>query len=649
MNQRSFALILAGVSLGCSAFAWADTPAPADNAASRRQLAEEAWKAREAANKLEASIAGAEKTVAAKTAAIQSGQEKVTAAKTALEKAVKEKDAAEHTLSTAPEADKAKAREAVASRKAAVKKADAELSAAEKAVEKAAAEKDAAEKILASEKAPMDAALDTAMLAHAKALGGLKPIATKDWDYAKARHLLFRAGFGGTPEEVEALVKLGPHRAVARLVEYRELPLANIEPEKELYSWERPLAYEKLLPEAVQRKIAEDAGEQRNVLGHAIMIRWWVRRMLESPRPLEEKLVLFWHDHFASSYRTLGETYLMYQQNQLFRRYADNYDALAHGIIEDPAMIRYLNNDENIMGNTNENLGRELLELFTLGEENCAAHTNDGYSEKDVRDANTRSLTGATYEHFSGQHRFYITKHDHGPKTLLGRTGPWGPHEAVEIMLEHPGTARYLVKKLWQFFVSWEPDPATIDQLATVLRENGYAIRPLLRNIFLSEEFYSDKAMGRHIKSPVELLIGTARTMALPKVDYQNVRFLLASTGQNLFDPPSVAGWAEGTDWVNTTLLMGRYSAVAEMIKASKPDLVALLKDQELNGAEDVVDHFVQRCLLVELSAEKRRELVATLGTLPPSNEWAKQQKEVNARLTALLVLLVTSPEYQVS
>lgn len=617
MKPHSLAIATSGVLAG---FVFAAGP----DASSRTSLAEAAWTAREAAGKIEATVVAAEKTVASKTAAIKTAKEKLAAAEKARAAAGEDK----------PEA---------------VKKADEAVAAAKAAIEKVTAEKDAAEKTLATQKTPLDNALDAAALAHAKALGGLTPITTRDWDYAKARQLLFRAGFGAPPEDVEKLVKMGPHRAVAQIVEYRELPLANIDPEKELYSWERPLAYEKLLSEATQRKIAEEVGEQRNVLGHAVMIRWWVRRLLETPRPLEEKLVLFWHDHFASSYRTLGDTYLMYQQNQLFRRYADNYEALLHGIVEDPAMIRYLNNDDNVMGNTNENLGRELLELFTLGEENCTQHKADGYSEKDVRDGNTRALTGATFEHYSGQHRFYVTKHDAGPKTLLGKTGEWGPHEAVDIMLEHPGTARYLAKKLWQFFAYWEPDSALIEQMATVLRENDYAIRPLLRNIFLSQEFYSDKAMGHHIKSPVELLVGTARVMQLKKVDYQNVRFLLASMGQNLFDPPSVAGWAEGTDWVNTTLLMGRYSATAALIKEAKPDLVALLKDQKFKGAEDVVDHFTRRLLLVELSAEKRAELITYLGSLPPSAEWTKHEKEVNQKLVALLVLLATSPEYQVS
>ncbi len=619
--------------------------------ARRHLLAEEAWAARQAAASAEESKAIANQALASKTAQLKAAQEKVAAAMKAAELATAEKAAAEKALEAVPEAEtekRAEATKVLEQKTADAKKADEAVAAANQATEKSAAEKVAAEASAAEKSAALTKALDTAALAHAAAIGGLKPITSDQWDYAKARHLLFRAGFGGSPEEVQKLVDMGPHRAVDYLVQYHQHTPASIEPDRDIYSWERPLAYESQLHLEAQNRLTQVDGK-RNVDQHASMVRWWVRRLLESPRPLEEKLVLFWHDHFASSYRTLGEAHLMYQQNELFRRYADNFDALLHGIVQDPAMIRYLNNDDNVQGNNNENFGRELLELFSLGEENCAAHEQDGYTEVDVRDGNTRSLTGAGYEHYSAQYRFEHGKHDASPKTLLGKTGNWGTHEAVDIMLEHPATARYVTKKLWQYFVYWEPEPEVLDQLSSLLRENEYRIRPLLENIFLSEQFYSDKAMASHIKSPVELLVGTAKALKLPKVDYQNVRFLLASMGQSLFDPPSVAGWADGRDWINTNLLMARYTATADMVKKEKTDFVALLKNDKFNDSGEVVDHFARRCLSTNLSPEKRQSLIDFLGPLPPSSEWAKQTKEINAKLTALLVLLVSSPEYQVS
>jgi uncharacterized protein (DUF1800 family) len=619
--------------------------------AQQRLLAEEGWAARQAAIKAEASKAAVVKALASKNAQIKAAEKKVTEAMKAAEKAAAENTAAKKALEAVPEEEKEKKAEAkkiLEQKEAAAQKANEAVVSAKQAVEKATTEKTAVEKSVAERTAVATETLDAAALAHAKALGGLKPITSQQWDYAKARHLLFRAGFGGTPEEVEKLVKLGPHKAVDYLVEYHKQPRANIEPDRDIYAWERPLAYEDRLHLAARNRLTEVDGK-RNVDQHASMVRWWVRRLLETPRPLEEKLVLFWHDHFASSYRSLGEAYLMRQQNQFFRRYADNFDALLHGIVQDPAMIRYLNNDDNVKGNNNENLGRELLELFSLGEENGAAHRPDGYTEKDVRDANTRSMTGATYERYSLQFRFHHDRHDGGPKTLLGKTGNWGTHEAVDIMLQHPATARYVSKKLWQQFAYWEPEPEILDRMAHVLRENGYRIRPMLKNLFLSEQFYSDKAMASHIRSPVELLVGTAKTLKLPKVDYQNIRFLLASMGQSLFDPPSVAGWAEGRDWINTNLLMARYTATANFVKKENADFVKLLKDHTLKDSAEVVDHFAKRCLLTNLSGQKRQALIEFLGPLPPSSEWAKQAKQINEKLKALLVLMVSSPEYQVS
>lgn len=609
-------------------------------------LAEEAWVARQAAAEAEAASNAADKLLAAKAAAVKTERDKLAAATAAARQAAAEKTAAEAALTAATQQQREQAAKVLEQKSAAAQKADEAQAAAGQALEAATAEMKAAETSLAEQRARSAAALDTAATAHAAALGGLKPIGRRQWDYAKARHLLFRAGFGGTPQEVQKLVDMGVHRAVDLLVEYHNQPAAHIE--LEIYSWERPLAYEQRL-HAEARNQLEGHDGKRNVDQHAAMVRWWVQRLFESPRPLEEKLVLFWHSHFASTYGTLGDAYLMYQQNQLLRRYADNFEALLHGIVQDGAMLRYLNNDENVAGNNNENLGRELLELFSLGEENCAAHRSDGYTEKDVRDANTRSLTGATLERYSGQYRYYALKHDGGPKTLLGKTGAWGPHEAVDIMLEHPATARYVVKKLWEYFVYPNPEPEVVERLASVFRDNGYRVRPLLKNIFLSEQFYGEKARGAHIKSPVELLVGTAKVVKFSSLSHQNARFLLAAMGQSLFDPPSVAGWPGDRDWINTNLLMARYTATAGFVKDGKPDFAAQLKGYKFSGAADVVDHFAERFLLVELSEEKRQELIEFLEPLPPVSEWEAEAKQVNAKLLALAVLLVSTPEYQVN
>ena len=346
--------------------------------ARRRLLAEEAWAARQAAVSAEESKVIADKALASKTAQVKAAHEKVAAAVKAAEQATAEKAAAEKALEAIPEAEtekRAEATKVLEQKTANAKKADEAVVAANQATEKSAAEKTAAESSVAEKTDSLAKALDAAALAHAEAIGGLKPITSDQWDYAKARHLLFRAGFGGSPEEV---AKAGRYGAAQSSRLSGRVPPASAGQHRagsDIYSWERPLAYESRLHLEAQNRLTQVDGK-RNVDQHASMVRWWVQRLLESPRPLEEKLVLFWHDHFASSYRTLGEAYLMYQQNQFFRRYADNFDALLHGIVQDPAMIRYLNNDENVKGNNNENFGRELLELFSLGEENmCRTRT----------------------------------------------------------------------------------------------------------------------------------------------------------------------------------------------------------------------------------------------------------------------------------
>lgn len=374
--------------------------------------------------------------------------------------------------------------------------------------------------------------------------------------------------------------------------------------------------------------------------------RWWLQRMVESPRPLQEKLTLFWHDHFAVQYQQLEDVHVLYEQNQMFRNYADRFDVLAHRIVQDPAMLRYLDNHVNRVGNMNENLGRQILELFTMGEENSAAHRPGGY----VRDAATRALTGATVDWHTGQYRFRVSWHDKDEKELLGRRGNFGPHEAVDVMLAHPATAEFLAEKLFRFFVHRDPNEQIIARLAHVLRENHYRLQPVLTNLFLSEEFYSEQAMGSHIKSRIELMVGTVKILGIENPDYAYLAWASRDTGQLLFEPPDVAGWRDGRSWVTAQHILSRYNRVADLVEhRNRVDVVAALEGETFESPADVVDRLAHWCLSVELAGEKRQELIAFLGDLPPSSAWsdASQRDHVNARLRVALIMLMSIPEYQ--
>ncbi len=615
-------------------------------AAQKAILAEQAWMARKDAAAAETALLAAEKTLAARTKTAALEQTRAAAAAKAAARAAAEQTAAEKASQAAPEEKKAAARKLLEQKKAAAQKAARTAKAAREAADKAGADRATAAQAVTEKNALLKKALDTACFAHTEAIGGLKPITSAQWDYARARHLLFRAGFGGTPEDIQRLVDMGPHRAVDFLVDYHDRPVANLE--LEVQPWIRQLAYEARLHPLARRELGIDRNRKQFAQRFSLN-EWWLKRMAESPRSLEEKLVLFWHDHFASSWLEVLDIYLMYQQNQLFRRYADKYDALLHGIVQDPAMIRYLTNDRNTKKNNNENLGREVLELFSLGEENSANYKKNGYTEKDVRDGMTRALTGFSYDRPTGQFRFYSSRHDTEPKTLLGKTGHFGPHEALDIVLQHPATARYVSKKLYEYFAHFNPEPQVLERLAHVLRENSYELRPMLKNLFLSEQFYTPSAMGNHIKGPIELMISTAKLLKLSNLDYKQLNGVCSNMGQALLDPPNVAGWPEGRAWINANLILIRYNAVTNLVQRPTVDLVALLEGRTFNGSAEVVDHFIQRCLLTSLPEEKRQALIDLLGPLPPSSAWGQQREAINARLRVMVATLMSMPEYQVS
>lgn len=480
---------------------------------------------------------------------------------------------------------------------------------------------------------------------RAAAIGGLEPLPEDQWDYAKARHLLVRAGFGGTPQEVEQLFQMGLYAAVDHLVDFVRQPVAATAPLD---------AGVKSPPDPLSSKLRhgwtrDRATQQPDPLDVGQMRRWWFARMVESPRPLQEKLTLFWHGHFATQQSVVANNYTIYQQNELCREHAaGNFGALLYGIVHDPAMIRYLDNNSNVKGHANENLAREIMELFAMG-------AYQGYDETDVREA-ARALTGYTFDNRSGQFRFLQANHDPEEKTVFGKKGPWSGDDVVRLILDQPATGQFIAGKLFEFFASSEPSPETVEKLTAVLRYHNYELAPSLKNLFLSKEFYSERAMNTQIKCPVQLVVGALHDLGVRRLsDYGVLDRMTQQMGQQLFEPPDVKGWRYGRNWITTDRLFTRYNAVAELIRSVPQagcqgvDMVALVQQGGCGTAAEVVDYLTKTCLLVPLTAEKRSEMIGYLGELPPQGEWTQRHDELNERLRNLLIFVTSLPEYQMS
>jgi uncharacterized protein (DUF1800 family) len=281
--------------------------------------------------------------------------------------------------------------------------------------------------------------------------------------------------------------------------------------------------------------------------------------MLTTDRPLEEKLTLFWHGHFATGDAKVRDYRMMLQQNEMLRRNAaGQLRDLLVGILEDPAMLVYLDNGENIRTHPNENFGRELLELFTMGVGN--------YTERDVREA-ARAFTGWTNDVLA----FKINKeqHDAGEKTFLGRAGPLDGTDIIDTILKQDVTGEFVAAKIYRYFVRDEIAPAVRTGLGRSFKASDYQMRPLLKRIFLSKDFYSPASMATQIKSPVVLVVSTYRKMGLRELPtVPDFGRLTGGLGQTLFDPPNVAGWAGGRTWITPATLLQRGNLFRDVLFA---------------------------------------------------------------------------------
>ncbi len=362
-----------------------------------------------------------------------------------------------------------------------------------------------------------------------------------------AKHLLFRTGFGATADELNTFVGQTREQSVELVVNgFRhapQLPMPSWTQRPAPHHWARgnmTKSEKRNFNEARDREIAS-------------LRVWWVRQMIETNSPQTERLVLMWHNHFATAYAGINaQAISIARQHQLFREYGtgDLADLLKQ-MIRDPALLNYLDNEKSHKKSPNENLARELMELFTLGE----GH----FTESDVRNA-ARALTGYGIEPIHNlQFRFRKPYHDTAGKTLFGKTGNYNGDDLIDLILQQPHTATFIAKRFWQTYISDLPAEAEpLQQLATDFRDSGYNLKTLYRATLLSDAFWQQKHRATIVRSPVALVIGAIRSSGIVPTHWQTLPATLASMGQNLFDPPNVAGWPGGAHWITPSRLLNR-------------------------------------------------------------------------------------------
>ncbi len=464
-------------------------------------------------------------------------------------------------------------------------------------------------------------------------------------EIALMAHLMRRAGFGADRDELERRAAQGYEAVVEELVAPPgDVPRADID---ELYRYMPSLA----------------SGGPVTTPGAAN----WLYHMVNTQRPLEEKMALFWHHVFATGNSKVDNDNHLIAQVDMWRDHGTgNYRDLLIMLAQNPAMIYWLDNHENHKRSPNENWGRELLELFSLG----VGH----YTEQDVFEC-ARAFTGWTLgpkiprvpnHRFFFQYEFRPEEHDYGEKEFLGRTGNFDGFDIIDIILEQPACPRFIARHLYNFFVADEAqvpawnitpprDPEAIEQLAGVFVDSGYELKPVLRTLFNADFF--KQAMFQKVKSPIETVVGTLRLTG----DLQGVQRELpeigqasAHMGQSLHNPPSVEGWQTGRDWINSGAVVQRINFVADRVSNTELPGVRRIIDRVAasNGRQMTPDQLVDQCVdligPLDVSEQTRAELISHASD-EGALSWAgaDSRGRSSERVGEMLALIAATTEYQ--
>jgi uncharacterized protein (DUF1800 family) len=456
------------------------------------------------------------------------------------------------------------------------------------------------------------------------ALASTKKLGVAEWSRSaesderrRIAHLLRRAGFGASLVELDAAVAQGYDATLDQLLEPKD-----------------------------DHDAADDAVNQIVVPNRRLdeAQRWWLVRMRYTSRPLVEKMALFWHGHFTTAISKVsnGNMQLMRQFTNLFREQGmGNFRDLLLAVSKDSTMSIWLDGRFNHKDAPNENYGRELLELFTMGIGN--------YTEADVKAA-ARAFTGWT---FGDHHEFVFdaADHDDGQKTFLGQTGNFNGDDIVNILAGHPATATHLATRLARFFVADPPDEGLVRDLAQTYLSSGYDIRSVLRALFTSDAFSSPSAYHALIKSPAEFVAGTLRTLDI-QTDGRALPPIMAALGQELFNPPNVAGWPGGPAWIATNTMLARNNMANSIAAAETKDSGWWTDLKQAFGlpssptAAELVDAVLGHLVDGDVTPEQTARIYQYLG-VRPSDRVDLARDELKVR--GLLYLTLTLPVYQLN
>ena len=457
-------------------------------------------------------------------------------------------------------------------------------------------------------------------------------------EIALMAHLMRRAGFGATYDELEERVSKGYEATVEELLD----PQANQIPKVDIFHLYRfhPMAEVPPNPSTAQM----------NLIFH----------MITSKRPLEEKMTLFWHMIFATGNSKVDSPPDMMLQIEMLRANClGNYKNLLFEMSKNPAMLFWLDNNQNHKNAPNENWARELLELFSMG--------HGHYTEEDVKVA-ARAFTGWTmkpklprspYMRGTWTFEYRPDDHDYDEKLFLGRRGHFNGGDVIQIIAEQPETAQFIARHLYNFFVadevqvpSWldilPKDPAAVDSIAQVFAESSYEMRPTLRYIFNSDFFKDERVWFSKVKNPAELVVGVSRLVK----EYKTTKPSLVQTGiepgyqgQELINPPSVEGWHTGKEWIDTGSLVRRINYAADKLgDASLPGVQAIIDrvaSQKKLTPEDVVDNCLEFLGSVKIDQDTREQVIEYVKSGGPMGA------DLRGRILEVLQIIAATQEYQ--